>query len=228
MAKKALLSAVSRVDLGSRRVRRLRTTGMVPVILYGHGLTPQPLAAGHKDVLAAVHLGARLLELSLDGQIQNALIKEVQYDPFGIEVLHLDLARVSLDERVEVTVPIVLRGKPVGTEENGVLQQVASAVKIECVVSEIPDDIRVNVADLKVGDMIKAKDIQLPPGAKLLIDGEILICTVVVITEAEVAVATPEEAAAGEPEVIREKKEEGEEGAAEGAEKPEKKEKKAE
>ncbi len=211
----ATLKATKREAVGTHKVKRVREQGMVPAIIYGHGETPVPVAIDGREADAAVHKGSRLLQLDVDGQSQHVLIKAVQYDNFGQELLHMDFTRVSLDERVQVTVPVILRGKPQGTgEEAGVLQQVTAAVPIECLVTSIPDDIRVSVAEMKVGDVIKAKDLPLPAGAKLLIDGEILICSVTLVVEVEEAVAEVAEGGA-EPEVIREKKEEGEEGAGE-------------
>lgn len=219
------LKAVKRSEMGTHKVRRLREQGMIPVIIYGHGETPMPISIDKRQVETAVHRGARLMQVEVDGQSQYVLVKDVQYDHYGKDVLHMDLARVNLDERVEVAVPITLRGKPVSGEEAGVLQLVTPVVRIECLVTQIPDDIRVNVADMKVGDMIKAKEVALPEGAKLLIDPELLICTVSIVTEEEVAVAEVAEGAA-EPEVIGAKPEEGAEGeAAAGEEKPAKAEK---
>lgn len=223
----ATLKATKRDALGTHKVKRLREQGLIPAIIYGHGETPVAVAVANRDAEIVVHKGSRLLQLEIDGQNQHVLIKAVQYDNFGHELMHMDFARVRLDERVHVTVPIVLRGKPVAGEEAGVLQQITAAVAIECLVTAIPDDIRVSVAEMKVGDVIKAKELALPEGAKLLIDGEILICSVTIVTEVEEAVVAPVEGAA-EPEVIREKKEEeegeGEAGAKAPAAKAEKKE----
>ena len=215
----ATLKATKRDALGTHKVKRLREQGMVPAIIYGHGETPVAVAVAVREADIVVHKGSRLLQLELDGQNQHVLIKQVQYDNFGHELLHMDFTRVRLDERVHVTVPVILRGKPVAGEEAGVLQQITSAVPIECLVTAIPDDIRVSVAEMKVGDVIKAKDLQLPEGAKMLLDGEILICSVTIVTEVEEAPAEAVEAGAAEPEVIREKKED-EEGEGEAAAKP--------
>ena len=224
----AKLKAVRRSEQGTHQVRRLRKGGRLPAIIYGHKEEPVAVAMDKHDLLAALHQRSRLLELDLEGQMQNVLIKQVQYDPLGQDVLHVDLTRVSLDERVEVTVPLLLRGKLAATEEGGVITQLVAAVHVECLVTAIPEDIRFSVAALKIGDSVKAGQLTLPPGAKLLLDPETLVCTVSLVTEAEVAV--PVEAGAAEPEVIGEKKEEAAEGeeAAPAAEKPKAKEEKKE
>jgi large subunit ribosomal protein L25 len=158
-----------------------------------------------------LHHGTHLFDLSLDGKNEKVLVKEVQYDHLGMEVLHVDFARVSLDERVEVTVPLELKGEPKGEADGGVLQQIVAELELECLVTEIPDAIRHNVAEMALGDVLHIKDLQLPPGAKALQDEDLIVATV-----KEIAEEAPAEVAEGaaEPEVIGRKPEEGEEGAA--------------
>jgi len=209
----AELKAVKRQQMGSKSVRRLRTNGVIPGIIYGHGQTPLAIGLGLKDLVAAINHHERLLEVDVDGEKINALIKEVQYDALGSDILHVDLARVDLDELVEVTVPIVLRGTPAGAADNGVLQQVMAMVKISVKVRAIPDDIRHSVAEMKVGDVLLAKQLVLPEGATLKTDPEQLVANVRVIAE-EVVAPVAGETGGVEPEVIGAKKEEeGEEGA---------------
>jgi large subunit ribosomal protein L25 len=216
----AKLNVTRRGDLGTHKVRRLRTSGMVPGIIYGHKEDPVPVSMDRLALADAIHQRARLLELDVEGTPQNVLIKQVQYDAMGSTILHVDLTRVRLDERVEVTVPLLLRGKLAATEEGGVVTQLVPAIRIECLVTAIPEDLRFAIGNLKIGDSVKASQLTLPTGAKLLLDGETLVCTVSLVTEAEVAAPVPE-AGAAEPEVIREKKEEGAEGEeAAAAEKP--------
>jgi len=197
----ALLKATKRQDLGTRKVRLLRKQGLIPGVIYGHGETSQPITLSEHDVELAILHGERVLEIDVDGQEQNVLIKDVQYDTFGQEVLHVDLARVALDERVEVTVPVVLKGTPTGvTEGGGVLQQIAAEARIECAVQAIPEQIDVLVTEMKVGDTLTMADLSLPEGAELLDDSAAPVANIRVVVEAEAAPA--EEAAAGEPEVI--------------------------
>ncbi len=215
----ALLKVNQRQETGTRRVQSLRRKGLIPGVMYGHGKETVSLSLDKHDLVQALSRGERLLELDLAGATQNVLIKQVQYDPFGQEVLHIDLARVNLDELVEVTVPIVLRGVPAGAADGGVLQQIVAQASIECMVRAIPDEIRLPVNEMKVGDVLRLRDLPLPSGAKLVGDPDIIVCTVTVITEAEVA--PPEgEVAAAEPEVITERKPAEEE---EGQEKPKEK-----
>jgi large subunit ribosomal protein L25 len=200
-----LLKVNRRDETGTRKVKRLRGKGLVPGVMYGHGEDTVSLSLDKHDLLLAMAHGERLLELDIAGNRQNVLIKEIQYDTFGQEILHIDLARVDLDELVQVTVPIVFRGIPAGAVDGGVLQQTAAQVAIECMVRAIPDEIRVPVNDMKVGDVLHMRDLPLPQGAKLVSDPDVIVCSVTVIAEAEVAPAVTE-VAATEPEVITERK----------------------
>ena len=205
------MKATTRSELGTRKARVLRKQGLIPAVIYGHGKDCLSVTLNEHDFNLAMHHGERLLEVDLEGKTENVLIKDVQYDTYGQVVLHVDLTRVNLDERVEVTVPIVLRGTPAGSADGGVLQQSAAEARIECVVTGIPEDVRLQVNDLNVGDSLTMADLELPEGATLLDEPDTTICTVIVIAEEEEAPAEEEQGAA-EPEVIGEKKEEDAEG----------------
>jgi large subunit ribosomal protein L25 len=200
-----------RSELGSRANKRLRDAGFIPGVIYGHKEAVVPVTLPKKEVVNHLNHGTHLFDLALDGKNEKVLVKEVQYDHLGIEVLHVDFARVSADERVEVTVPLELKGEPKGEADGGVLQQIVAEIELECLVTEIPDAIRHNVAEMALGDVLHIKDLQLPPGAKALQDEDLIVATV-----KEIAEEVPAEAAEGaaEPEVIGRKPEEGEEGAA--------------
>jgi len=204
----ALLKLIKREKLGSRAARRLRDQGLVPGIVYGHGEPNVPVSVNRHDIELAVQHGERLLKAEVDGREDNFLIKDVQYDYLGHHIIHVDLARVRLDERVHVTVPIVLRGTPVGVDsEGGVLTQHLDELECECLVTDIPEELRVQVSELHVDDVLRVADLELPQGMRALTDPETVVASVTVVAEEEVAPA-PEAEAPAEPEVIGEKKEE--------------------
>jgi len=204
----ALLQITKREKLGSRHARQLRSKAMVPGIIYAHGEPNTPVSLRTHDIEAAVQHGERLLRAELDGKEENFLIKDVQYDFLGQQILHVDLARVRLDERVEVTVPVSLRGTPVGVDaEGGVLTQHLAELTVECLVTEIPEEVRAPVVDLHVNESLRVADLSLPENVKVLVDPETVVASVTVMAEEEVEVPA-EGAATGEPEVIGEKPEE--------------------
>jgi large subunit ribosomal protein L25 len=223
--KTAQVAATNRKELGSRANRRLRLAGLLPGVIYGHKEAIVPVSLPKKEVVGFLNKGAHLFDLNLDGKSEKVLIKEVQYDHLGIEVIHVDFARVSLDEKVKVTVPVELKGTPAGEADGGVLQQIIMTLNIECLVTEIPDAIRHNVGEMKLNDVVHIKDLKLPPGVKVLQDEDLIVVTVKEILEV-VETPPPAEGAAAEPELIGRKPAEGEEEAgaapAAGAEKEKK------
>jgi len=216
MAKQSIqITAQPREGLGSRRVKRLRDQGLIPGVVYGHKEAVVPVTLPKKELTTHIDRGAHVFDLSLDGKSEKVLVKDVQYDHLGLEILHIDFARVSLDERVEVTVPLELKGEPKGAAEGGVLQQIVAELEIECLVTDIPDRITHNVSEMAVDDALHVKDLALPPGAKAMQDPDLIVAMVKVIEEEAAAPAAEPETA--EPEIIGRKPEEGE--AAEGEEK---------
>jgi large subunit ribosomal protein L25 len=211
------LAAKVRQELGSRANKRLRDAGFIPGVVYGHKEAVIAVSLPRLDAQAALAKGLHVLDLQIDGKSEKVLVKDVQYDHLQKDVLHIDFARVSLDERVKVSVPVELRGTPKGEDEGGVLQQIIAALEIDCLVVEIPKVVRHSVADMALNTVLKIKDLSLPPGVKCLQDPELIVATVREIKEELPVAAAPAEAGAAEPEVIGRKAEGEEEAAAEGA-----------
>jgi large subunit ribosomal protein L25 len=205
MAQTIEVKATARNELGSRANKRLRDTGFIPGVIYGHKQAVLPVTLPRKEVANHIHHGAHLFSLALGEQKETVLVKEVQYDHLGIEVIHVDFARVDLNERVTITVPLELKGTPKGEADGGVLQQVMAELEIECLVTDIPDVIRHNVSEMGINTVLHVREVTLPPNIKALNDGEQIVATVREIVEQ--AVTTPAEGEA-EPEVIGRKAEE--------------------
>src|SRR5437868_10972249 len=166
----AQLNAKVRGELGSRKNKKLRDAGFIPGVIYGHKEAVVPVTLPKKELVTHLHKGVHVFDVGLDGKSEKVLVKDVQYDHLGIEVLHVDFARVSLDEKVEVTVPLELRGTPKGEAEGGVLQQIISELEVECVVTEIPDRIIHNVSEMALNDVLHIKDLKIPAGVRVLQD----------------------------------------------------------
>src|SRR5439155_20880094 len=132
----------------SRANKRLLYAGFVPGVVYGHKEAVVPVTLPKKELSNHLGHGAHVFDLALDGKSEKVLVKEVQYDHLGIEVIHVDFARVSLDERVEVTVPLELKGTPKCEADGGVLQQIINELQVECLVTDIPDKIVHNVSEM--------------------------------------------------------------------------------
>jgi large subunit ribosomal protein L25 len=167
------------------------------------------LSVPFEQVQAAVRHGSRVVELRGDVQ-ETVLISEVQWDSLGMDILHLDLTRVSATESIQVTLPLELRGEAPGTREGGMLEHLTHEIEIECSAAALPDRMEVSINSLHVGDAIKMGDLELPDGVTLLSDpdGVVVHCIAITPVEEEEAAAVAE---VGEPEVIG-RKEEAEEG----------------
>lgn len=196
-----------RDELGSRANKRLRDRGELPGVIYGHKEAVVPIKMNRKQVVTHLNKGVHLFELSLDGRPENVLIKDVQYDALGIDVLHVDFTRVDLNERVTLTLALELKGEPKGEKEGAVLQQVMNELEVECLVTEIPERIVQDVSHMEKDSVLHVSDLKLPPGVKVLNDAEQIVAQVREIRE-EVAAPVAAEEGAAEPEVIGRKKEE--------------------
>lgn len=203
-----VLNVKIRTEVGRNATKKVRHAGRVPAVVYGHGQESVSLSVPEEELQALIRHGARLLDLRGD-VTDTALIREVQWDSLGKNVLHFDLVRVSATEMVTITLPIELRGVAPGTREGGSIVQIAHEVEIECSVAAIPDKIGVSLNALQLGGAIKMSEVSLPPEVKLLSDPDQIVVQCAAPLE-PLEEEAPAAAAAGEPEVIGRKAEEEE------------------
>src|SRR5262249_25162181 len=123
MAETVELVAQKRDDRGTKKARRLRKKGLIPGVVYGHKEATISISLTADDLLNAIRHGARVVDLKADGATEKALIREVQWDHLGLEILHVDFAHVAVDERITVPVPIELKGVCPGVIAGGILDQ---------------------------------------------------------------------------------------------------------
>jgi large subunit ribosomal protein L25 len=214
MAETVQMEVQPRSGRGTHLAAKLRRQGRVPAVVYGHKEATVPVSVSNDDLHKAIRHGARVLDLQAGGKTEKVLIRELQWDHLGQEILHVDFARISEDERIHVTVPLELRGTAVGVTGGGLLDQPMHTLAIECLAIRIPESIRVNVSELQVGQAIHVKDLHLPEGVKALADADAIVIQVKTpVAEPEAAAAVPA-AEQAEPERIgRQKPAEEEEGA---------------
>jgi large subunit ribosomal protein L25 len=199
----ARLQAEKREAHGTREAKRLRRQGQLPAVVYGHGQVPESLSVPLHDLVGLLEHKTHVLELVVAKERQQVLIKDVQFDYLGTTPIHVDFARVSLTERVEVSVPLDLRGTPVGVTDGGILDHSLVDLEIECLVTEIPESIRVNVAELKIGDFLHVRDLTLPENITAVTPADTIVCSVrAKAEEVEEAAAPAGEEGAVEPEII--------------------------
>ncbi len=199
------LQAEARERLGTRYTRRLRRAGKLPAVIYGHGEAPAHVTINQEELVHHLEHGAHLLDITTNGTNETCLIKDLQFDHLGTDVIHIDLTRVSLSERVEVTVPLLTKGRDDNAALKGantILEEPVTDITITCRADSIPDHIEVDIRDLPLGESIHAGDLKLPEGIELEIDEETVILA---IHEVKEEVEVEADAAATQPEVITEK-----------------------
>jgi large subunit ribosomal protein L25 len=213
MEKSLTLKAEIREHTGSKTVRRLRSKGRIPAVVYGHKKEPVAVSLDAHNFTEGLHHGHRLMDIQIGGKKEKIIIKDLQYDYLGKNVIHADLMRVSMSESVRVTVPIELKGIAQGTHEGGIIEEHTDHLEVECKVTSIPETIVVVIKDLGVGQVIHAGQVELPAGVKLISSPELLLVSCHTVAAAKTAEEVEEEEPAA-PEVIGEA-EEPEEGAEE-------------
>lgn len=205
MEKTSQLTATIRENTGSKAAAKERKKGRIPAIVYGHKKEPVAISLDAHNLVETLHHGHRLMDVLIGKESQKMLLKDLQYDYLGKDIIHVDLMRVDITETIKVTVPIELKGTPKGTLEGGVISEHTDHLEIECLAADIPESIVVSVADMDVGDTLHAKDIELPAGARLSSSPEILLITCSLVAAAKAAEEAEEEEPTA-PEVITEAK----------------------
>lgn len=210
-----VLNATPRERKGSRYARRIREAGGLPAVVYGHKEEPEAVSLNAKEALTMFYKGEKVFTLATEGgKEQTVLLKDVQFDHLGTNVVHADFARVDLNERVNTRARIELVGSAVGLKHaNAVLMHPLNEIELECQVTNLPESIEVPIHDLDMGEAIHAKDVKLPkPTMVLLTDPEAIVAQIVqgaheMETDEESAVSAE---GGAQPEVLTEKKAEGE------------------
>jgi large subunit ribosomal protein L25 len=215
----ATLQATRRDSRGKNEARRLRGAGRIPAVVYGaaglESADATPIAVDPKALLRILHSESgvnTLIGLSLDeGAETRVMVKEYQVDPITHQLLHADFYRVAMDRLITVTVPIVLKGEARGVkQQGGLLDFVHRDVEIECLPSEIPENIEVDVSELLLGQSVRLRDLIEHVQWKPVSEPDTMIVHVVAPRAEEAPAAAEAPAAPAEPEVIKKGKTEKE------------------
>lgn len=176
MSDDLLVKAERRTKVGSVDARRLRDAGRVPANVYGLGQTGESVSLCGETVEKLVATRSSVVDLELDGKINKAVVQELQWDVFSTAVQHVDFRRVDPNGRTTVEVALELRGEPVGLKDGGALRQALKKVSLNCPDYRIPKSVVVRIGGLRIGDAIKAADLQLPEHSQLVTAaGEVVV-----------------------------------------------------
>ena len=226
-----VVSARNRDEKGKNVNRRLRAQGFIPGVLYGAKREAVPLAVSPKEITSILRSKTgenTLFDLEIGGSRRRVILKEFQVEPIKGRLLHADFYEVALDQTLEVDVHVEIHGVPVGVKvQGGVLDIVTRELRVECLPTDIPEKIVVDVSELEMGKHIRVSDLKIPDKVKVLTEPDVVVVHVVAPrAEEEVAPAAAEAvpaegAAVAEPEVIKKGKAVAEGAEEEKAEKPE-------
>src|ERR1051326_1896825 len=223
MRNEITITAKPRQTRGKNEARRLRVQGLTPAVVYGAGSESVAVAVNPKEVAKILHSASghnTIFNLSVDGSATPVMIVDYQNDPVRDSLLHVDLKRIDLSKRIVVKIPIVVTGEPKGVKlQGGLLEVIKREIEIECLPNEIPEQFTVDVAELMIGQNLRAGSIPLTESQKLTSSPDQVIAHVIALRAEEVVAPTAEPGAApaatAEPEVIKKGKKEEEGPAAE-------------
>ncbi len=214
---RAKLQANLREEKGKEAVKKIRQQGTIPAVVY-KGSKSQSIKVDAKKFYEITHTKAGenvLIDLEIEDvkqkKARTVIMKEIQHHPIRGDVLHIDFHEISLTETLTVKVPIVAKGEAPGVKEGGILEHILWELEVECLPTDIPENIAVNVSGLKMGDSVLVKDLKIPQGVRVLVDPESTVIAVAAPAAEEEPIAAEGEEAM-EPEVIMERKPKDEEG----------------
>ena len=195
------LDIESRESVGKRATKAIRREGKIPSTLYFKGEEPESIAIDKIKLYQALKSDQRVYEVDLGGESQYVMVKAVQYHPVTDEIVHLDFMRVRRSEKMTISVPLVLIGKPIGVTEGGILSQSLNQIEISCFPTNVPEQIEVSIDHMGLNESISIADVSID-------DEEIEILTTSDISVASIITPVVEEEIAP----VDEPNEEGEEG----------------
>ena len=196
------LNLDTRKMTGKEYARKIRREDKVPGVFYFHGEESLPVSMDKKELTFVLNQESSLITVTFDGKKKRkCIVREVQYNPINNKPIHIDLLGIEMSEKIKVQVPIILEGTPDGVKnQGGILEHLLREVEIECLPTDIPDNIKVDVTELSIGDNVRVADLSLE-NIKILDDVEKPIANVsaprVIEDEAEIEGEEPTE-----PEVV--------------------------
>lgn len=210
MAQYEKLEVMKREQPGSQAARALRKEGRIPVNFYYTGEDNINLAIDKKVFRKAIHSGHHIFEVDLNKKTQYVMIKEVQYHPVSDEIIHIDLMRVRRDEKITISVPIVLEGTALGVKEGGILTQNLNTIEISCLPSDVPEHIVVDVTDFEMSHVMNVGELKVDEKIEIMIAEDMDVLAIIPPREESLEPEIPTEEEMAEAEAVEEEVAEGE------------------
>ena len=194
------LDIENRDSVGKKATKEMRREGKVPSTLYFKGEEPESIAVEKLKLYQALKSDQRIYEIELEGESQYVMVKAVQYHPVTDEILHLDFMRVRRAEKMTISVPLVLVGKPIGVTEGGILSQSLNQIEISCFPTNVPEQIEVNIDDLELNSSISIADVSYDEEDVDIISAEDINVASIAAPAAEEEISEADAAAADDSE----------------------------
>jgi len=173
------LDIETRESVGKKSTKAIRRDGKIPSTLYFKGDEPESIAIDKIKLYQALKSDQRVYEVELGGESQYVMVKAVQYHPVTDEIIHLDFMRVRRSEKMTISVPLVLVGKPIGVVEGGILSQALNQIEISCFPTNVPDQIEVNVDKMELNSSISVANVSTDDeDVEILSSSEINVATI--------------------------------------------------
>ncbi len=208
----------NRENIGTSEAKSLRRKGKIPANYYYKETSNVNLSIDEKELNQALHSGQRIFEVNLGGETQYVMFKAIQYHPVTDDVIHVDLMRVRRDQKMTISVPIHLEGDAEGVKQGGVLSQVMNAIEIECLPTDVPEFISLDVSELEVNSSMSVASLIVDSKVTILAEKDQVITTCQPPREEEEVEVEAEEVEEIEGEVAAEEVEEKADGDADAEE----------
>ncbi len=188
------IPASNRSETGTGRVGRVRRSGNIPAVLYGKKVQNTNLVVDTKTFTKVINSSASdniLVNLKLDGGEQLALVQEVQHDHIKGGILHVDFHAIAMDEEIHAAVPVETVGEAAGAKMGGQLEILLHTLEVRCLPKDLPEKITIDVSHLNIEDAVHVRELNLPEGVRVKLDGDVVVVILEEPKEAEAAPAAP-------------------------------------
>lgn len=201
------LEAQVREEKGKGHAAKLRREGLLPCVLYGSEIDSIPITVKTSDLDRILKEGGHnaLIKVKLDNQEYISLVREIQNHPVTKEFLHADFHRISMKEKLQTLVPLEIIGEAPGITEGGVLQHLLREVEVECLPTDIPEVVEVDISSLGFGESLTVADLDAGKGVEIITDPDTVVVSIVAPEKEEEPEEAESEAEAQEPARVGEK-----------------------
>ena len=173
------LDIETRESVGKKSTKAIRRDGKIPSTLYFKGDEPESITIDKIKLYQALKSDQRVYEVELGGESQYVMVKAVQYHPITDEIIHLDFMRVRRSEKMTISVPLILVGKPIGVVEGGILSQALNQIEISCFPTNVPEQIKDNIDKMELNSSISVADVSIDDEeVEILSSAEINVATI--------------------------------------------------